>query len=105
MKAIKKVFGDAFKFLKVKSTKSTIGHSFGATAAEIIGIHLEGLFISKDKVGAQNPRFFEIPSINKVEHFQNIADNQIKIITIAPEVKGAEEGGLKILFFNRSYFG
>ncbi|MBE9430359.1 N-acetylglucosamine-6-phosphate deacetylase, partial [Staphylococcus epidermidis] len=61
------------------------------TAAEIIGIHLEGPFISKDKVGAQNPRFVETPSINKVEHFQNIADNQIKIITIAPEVKGAEE--------------
>ncbi|MBU0439337.1 hypothetical protein KN199_13395 [Staphylococcus succinus] len=36
MQAIKKVFGDAFKFLKVRSTKSTMGHSFGATGAILI---------------------------------------------------------------------
>lgn len=33
VQAIKKVFGDAFKSLKVSSTKSMMGHSFGATGA------------------------------------------------------------------------
>ncbi|MDW8546681.1 beta-ketoacyl-ACP synthase II [Staphylococcus pseudoxylosus] len=33
VQAIKKVFGEAFKSLKVSSTKSMMGHSFGATGA------------------------------------------------------------------------
>src|SRR5699024_1290710 len=55
-------------------------------AAEIGGIHLEGPFISEHKVGAQNPEFVQRPSVDKIQHFQEIAQNQIKIITVAPEV-------------------
>ncbi|MBE9430381.1 hypothetical protein IM156_11920 [Staphylococcus epidermidis] len=36
VKAIKKVFGDAFKSLKVRSTKSMAGRSFGSTGAILI---------------------------------------------------------------------
>ena len=60
-------------------------------AAEIGGIHLEGPFISEHKVGAQNPEFVQRPSVDKIQHFQEIAQNQIKIITFAPEVDGAHE--------------
>lgn len=60
-------------------------------AADIVGIHLEGPFISEHKVGAQNPEFVQRPSIEKVRQFQSIANGQIKVITFAPEVTGAEE--------------
>lgn len=60
-------------------------------AADIVGIHLEGPFISEHKVGAQNPKYVQRPSIEKIQQFQNIANQQIKVITFAPEVSGARE--------------
>ena len=59
--------------------------------AEIVGIHLEGPFISEHKVGAQNPSYVQRPSVEKLKYFQNIANNHIKVITFAPEVDGAKE--------------
>ncbi|WP_432724211.1 N-acetylglucosamine-6-phosphate deacetylase [Staphylococcus equorum] len=60
-------------------------------AADIVGMHLEGPFISEHKVGAQNPAYVQRPSIEKVQQFQKTANNQIKVITFAPEVEGANE--------------
>ncbi|MGW7975233.1 N-acetylglucosamine-6-phosphate deacetylase [Staphylococcus xylosus] len=60
-------------------------------SASIVGIHLEGPFISEYKVGAQNPAYVQRPSVEKVQQFQEIANNQIKVMTFAPEVEGADE--------------
>lgn len=60
-------------------------------AAEILGVHLEGPFISEHKVGAQNPAFVQRPSVEQVNDFQKTANGLIKIMTYAPEVEGAEE--------------
>ncbi|RIN76149.1 N-acetylglucosamine-6-phosphate deacetylase [Staphylococcus simulans] len=60
-------------------------------AAEIAGVHLEGPFISEHKVGAQNPKYVQRPSVDAIEHFQEKADGNIKVITFAPEVEGAKE--------------
>lgn len=59
--------------------------------AEIIGIHMEGPFISPDKVGAQNPKYVKTPTVKQIEELQMRADDKIKIITMAPEVDGATE--------------
>ncbi|MEB5648443.1 N-acetylglucosamine-6-phosphate deacetylase [Mammaliicoccus sciuri] len=59
--------------------------------AEILGVHLEGPFISEHKVGAQNPAFVARPTVQKFKDFQDKANGAIKIVTIAPEVEGAEE--------------
>lgn len=61
------------------------------SGAEIVGIHLEGPFISEDKVGAQNPKYVQRPSIDKIKYFQQLAQQNIKIITFAPEVAGASD--------------
>ncbi|AMG61880.1 N-acetylglucosamine-6-phosphate deacetylase [Staphylococcus lugdunensis] len=61
------------------------------TAAEIVGIHLEGPFISEHKVGAQNPQYVQRPSVDKIQQFQQSAQGLIKVITFAPEVEGAQE--------------
>ncbi|MDT0736506.1 N-acetylglucosamine-6-phosphate deacetylase [Staphylococcus chromogenes] len=63
----------------------------GTEAADIIGVHLEGPFISEHKIGAQNPKFIQRPTPDQLQHLQNVAQGQIKIVTIAPEVEGAEE--------------
>ncbi|UEX90835.1 N-acetylglucosamine-6-phosphate deacetylase [Staphylococcus ratti] len=59
--------------------------------AEILGVHLEGPFISENKVGAQNPKFVQRPTIQQLDTFQKEADHLIKVVTIAPEVEGAHE--------------
>lgn len=58
-------------------------------AAEIVGIHLEGPFISEHKVGAQHPKYVQRPTADKINQFQQTANQLIKIITFAPEVEGA----------------
>ena len=54
----------------------------------LAGIYLEGPFISKNKVGAQNPAYVAEPDINILKRFQNASGNLIKIAAIAPEVGG-----------------
>jgi N-acetylglucosamine-6-phosphate deacetylase len=57
--------------------------------AQILGVHLEGPFLNPSKCGALNARtFIEATEYNLkklIEGFENI----VKIITIAPEIKGA----------------
>lgn len=54
--------------------------------AFILGVHLEGTFLSPEKPGIQDSKVFLKPN---VENFKKIADNLediIKIVTIAPEI-------------------
>lgn len=57
--------------------------------AKILGIHLEGPFIAKDKMGAQQGLYTQLPSSVLLSHWQSIADQQIRIVTLAPELPGA----------------
>lgn len=56
--------------------------------AKIFGIHLEGIFINPNKKGIHNPAHFLEPT---VENFKKIADDFIKIVTLAPEICNAFE--------------
>lgn len=51
--------------------------------AEILGIHIEGIFINPDKKGIHNPEWFLKPT---VDNFKLIEDDLIKIVTLAPEL-------------------
>ena len=62
---------------------STPGH------ATPIGIHLEGPFISHAKRGVHPPANIQPPSIELFQRFQQAARGHIRLITIAPEVRGA----------------
>src|SRR3990167_3564969 len=61
------------------------------SGAEILGIHLEGPFISKEKLGAQNGRYVQAPNISLLHRWQKMAHGTIKLITLAPELPGAIE--------------
>ena len=57
--------------------------------ADLVGIHLEGPFLSYEKRGAQNPDFLSIPTYDLIEELQAHAEGLIKQIDIAPELLGA----------------
>jgi N-acetylglucosamine-6-phosphate deacetylase len=60
-------------------------------AAEILGIHLEGPFISKARRGVHPPDSLAKPSVATLGKFIEAADGLVKIVTLAPELPGALE--------------
>lgn len=62
-----------------------------AEAAAFVGIHLEGPFLSPDKLGAQNPAYLQMPDVNLVHRLQKAAGGLIKLIALSPELAGASE--------------
>jgi N-acetylglucosamine-6-phosphate deacetylase len=56
-----------------------------------LGVHLEGPFISKGKAGAHPLDCILEPSLELFELFWQAARGHVKVITIAPELEGAEE--------------
>ena len=60
----------------------------GRSKAELIGIHLEGPYINKEKpifYGAQNPKFIKEMNIKEINEFIEAGKGIIRRITIAPE--------------------
>ncbi|MGC1829391.1 MAG: N-acetylglucosamine-6-phosphate deacetylase [Candidatus Acidiferrales bacterium] len=58
-------------------------------AAEILGMHLEGPFISKARRGVHPPDAIEKPSAEVLGKFLEASDGLVKILTMAPELPGA----------------
>ena len=58
--------------------------------AAIPGFHLEGPYISgvEGARGAHDPRHTRIPSIDELQAWQQAAQGQIRLITLAPELPG-----------------
>lgn len=61
------------------------------TGASIGGVHLEGPFISKGAIGAQNPNYVITPTLESFKEMVGENLDLIKNITMAPEVEGALE--------------
>ncbi len=59
--------------------------------AEVVGIHLEGPFISTKHIGAQPLEYVAKPSIEVFDQYNYASGNAIKIVSLAPEVEGAGE--------------
>ncbi|GMA51609.1 N-acetylglucosamine-6-phosphate deacetylase [Alicyclobacillus contaminans] len=57
--------------------------------ARILGVHLEGPFISPRKVGAQNPAHVLAPSVEVMRAFEHVSPGLVKKVTLAPEQPGA----------------
>jgi len=62
----------------------------------LIGIHLEGPYLSMEQRGAQDPRYIKNPEPEEYEEILNYSDDIIRW-TIAPELKGALEMGRKLV--------
>jgi N-acetylglucosamine-6-phosphate deacetylase len=59
--------------------------------ARPLGIHLEGPFISHARRGVHPPEYLQKPTLPLFERFWQASRGHIKVITIAPEVEGAQE--------------
>jgi len=59
--------------------------------AEILGFHIEGPFISPKRPGAQPKQHIRLPRKESLQRWLALAEGQIKLITMAPEVDGALE--------------
>ena len=68
-------------------------------SGEILGIHLEGPFLSKDKCGAHDPDLLIDPKISILEELLAIAEGSISMVTLAPELPSGIEA-IKCLVSN-----
>lgn len=60
-----------------------------AGVSRMVGVNLEGPFISNAKRGAQNPDFIQSADVSLLKELQEYAGGLIKLITLAPETKNA----------------
>ncbi|WP_434399814.1 N-acetylglucosamine-6-phosphate deacetylase [Planococcus sp. 11815] len=63
----------------------------GEGQAEMLGVHLEGPFISAERAGAQPIEHIVKASYPLFQKWQKLSGNQIRLITLAPETHGAME--------------
>ncbi len=72
----------------IKAIASAMGKEKGAT---ILGMHLEGPFISKDRLGVQNASDVSKVDLELMEEFWNASQGHIVNMTVAPELKHMRE--------------
>ncbi len=58
--------------------------------AEVLGIHLEGPYMSLARRGAHDPAWLRTPAEPETEELLDVAQGHLKLITLAPELPGAE---------------
>lgn len=59
--------------------------------AEVLGVHLEGPYISPKFIGAQPPEYVVKPNIEEFDAYNKASGGLIKIVTLAPEEEGADK--------------
>ncbi len=62
-----------------------------ASVDELVGIHLEGPFLSPDRAGAQNRLHLRTGDPELLADLIEIADDRVVTVTVAPEVEGFEQ--------------
>lgn len=58
-------------------------------SGELLGIHLEGPWLSRDYRGAHDPAVLKAPTSEDVDRLVPIAQRCVRMVTIAPELPGA----------------
>lgn len=76
------------KSLKNISSYIENENNFGT---KILGIHMEGPFLSKEKSGVMDDELTLNPDVSLMEDFIKASRNNISLMTLAPELKGAKE--------------
>ncbi len=68
--------------------RTAANHKEAEDEAELVGINLEGPFISKEKCGAQNPEYISVADADFINEIVDISNGLTKLITVAPEEEG-----------------
>ena len=75
----------------IKGIKSIVKAMGKENGAKILGIHMEGPFISPERLGAQNPQSLSPVDINLMEEFWKASEGHIINMTVAPELKNMRD--------------
>ena len=59
--------------------------------SQILGVHLEGPFISKDFAGAQPYEYIATPNVEVFKRYQDASGDNIRLVSLAPEEEGSSE--------------
>ncbi len=62
----------------------------GKSSTTLLGVHLEGPYISQSMRGAQNPRYVREPSRYEIDRLMDEAGDIVSMCTAAPEIGGIE---------------
>ena len=76
---------------KILAALSSVKAYESKEGARVLGVHLEGPFLSLAYAGAQAKEHLLAPSIKAFNDFQVAAGGKIKLVTLAPEPDGAKE--------------
>lgn len=72
----------------IKAVVAAMGHEEGA---RIMGLHLEGPFLSPLKLGVQRPETLSAVDLHLMERLWQAAEGHIVNMTVAPELKGMRD--------------
>ncbi|MDR2984486.1 MAG: amidohydrolase family protein, partial [Nocardiopsaceae bacterium] len=61
----------------------------GQTGARVLGVHLEGPFISPSRRGAHNPAWIIRPDRETIGALLAAGSGLVRVVTLAPEIEGA----------------
>ena len=75
----------------VKACKNAKAFKPEDDCSDLVGINMEGPFVSPNKVGAQNPRFVIDPDAEFFRRANAASGNKIKLLAIAPETQNGIE--------------
>lgn len=62
-----------------------------ADGARLVGIQMEGPFLSREKRGSQNPAYLRLPDWDSFLRLYDAAEGLLRIVDVAPELPGAVE--------------
>ena len=63
----------------------------GKPGAELVGVNLEGPFLSEAKKGAQNGAWLRAPDAELLRRLMEASEGLVKLVSVAPELPGALE--------------
>lgn len=76
----------------VQVCQTAAHHAATATrGAKLVGLNLEGPFLSEEKKGAQNGHWLQDPDPALLERLAAASQGLVKLVTVAPELPGALE--------------
>lgn len=75
----------------IKSIRNIVDVMGNEKGAEILGMHLEGPFISRDKLGVMKKEHLREVDLDLMERLYKAAEGNITIMTVAPEIKNMRD--------------
>ncbi|PKL08919.1 MAG: N-acetylglucosamine-6-phosphate deacetylase [Spirochaetae bacterium HGW-Spirochaetae-7] len=83
-----------------RSIQACVGAMGKETGARVMGVHLEGPFVSMARLGVQKPEYVRSVDLEVMERLYRAGRGHITNMTVAPELKGMRELALYCLSRN-----